>query len=268
MDDSYSKDFQPDHFDLSGEFGVNYRQDGKGMTKYALDKETEKTAGRFYYQESSSNKSYQGSDTGNSDTLTCICNSQKSPYCVRCVEWVIDVEFSSRKFCTEWNNGIHHYNIHGEPVYVKSMTSAEESLAVILSKPKLVKQKTNLLMRSVLNRAHTFLDPVILYLDRNDQVSRLRGSELMEAAKERVYKYYSPHGTWVSSEEFEVEILLDCGDPRQYQHANVAIANGFLNSEHITKQRLLNEQERPRGKGRRCPRKMSWKPSPSPLKES
>ncbi|KAJ5633518.1 hypothetical protein N7528_001360 [Penicillium herquei] len=189
MDDSYNNLLQPDHFDLSGEYdNLNDRQDGKGMAQYAVDKGTEKTAGKFHYQENSSDRSSQGNDTGNSDSSICICNSQKGAYCVRCVEWVTDVEFSSRKFCTEWDNGIHHYNIHGEPVYVKSMTSAEESLAIILSKPKLVKQRTNLLMRSLLNRAHKFLDPVILYLDRNDQVLKLRGSELMEAAKERVYK--------------------------------------------------------------------------------
>ncbi|KAJ5721181.1 uncharacterized protein N7483_009115 [Penicillium malachiteum] len=229
MNELYEKLLQPDYFDWSEEFNDdNDLHDVMKMTEYAGDQVTQRTPGKSNYQEDSSDRSYERSDTGHSDSHTCSYQTQQSPYCVLCVESAIDVEFSCRELSTDRDDEIHHYNFHGEPVNVQSTTSAEESLVIILSTPKDgFKHKKGLLMRSLLNCAHVFLDPVILFLDQNDQVLKLRGTALVDATEGRVNKYYSPHGTWFSAEVVKEEIVLDYGDQQQYRNANLAVANGF-----------------------------------------
>ncbi|KAJ6035861.1 hypothetical protein N7540_000140 [Penicillium herquei] len=57
------------------------------------------------------------------------------------LEWIdgtIDAEFSWRKFCTETDHEIHHYNPLRQPVYEPSGASAAKFLASILSTKKII----------------------------------------------------------------------------------------------------------------------------------
>ncbi|KAJ6007902.1 hypothetical protein N7540_011878 [Penicillium herquei] len=192
MNAFYENLLQHDCFDWNEEIDDDEDQhEVMEMTEYSGNKAPERSPGKFHYQENSSDGSYEGSDTGQYHSYACICQTQQSQYCVLCVERVIDVEFSWRKFSTERDDEIHHYNVHGEPVYAQSTTSPEESLVIILSTPK-----NGFGLREI-------------------YVLRLRGAALMEAAKGRVYKHYSPHGTWVLAYVIKDEIVLDDGDQQR-----------------------------------------------------
>ncbi|KAJ5710622.1 hypothetical protein N7488_004778 [Penicillium malachiteum] len=192
-----------------------------------------------------------------------ICSEDRN--CLNCLDRAIDGEFSWRKFCSEREEDIHHYNIFGHPVYEPSGTSAPESLAVILSrKENSPPDPENLLVISVLNRARAFIDPVIV--DVSQANLHLRGSKLVQSAQGRARKCYSPHGTWqLESNAQDIESAPD--DAASYCLPKTAIAAGFLDTAQIREQKEWNgEYEQSGSNSDSQPRKLSWQPHASPLR--
>ncbi|KAJ5619977.1 hypothetical protein N7510_003961 [Penicillium lagena] len=73
-------------------------------------------------------------------------------------------------------------------------TPPTESLALILSDPKIPQQSDEHRMQAIPSCAFTFLDPVVVNLYDEDSLLQMRGSKHVQAAKGRALKYHTPHG--------------------------------------------------------------------------
>ncbi|KAJ5708703.1 hypothetical protein N7488_008504 [Penicillium malachiteum] len=131
---------------------------------------------------------------------------------------------------------VHHFNWLGQGVRHRSATLPEESLAVMLAKPKVPEATDNYLVQSILRRAYRYLDPVIVCLDEEIDSSLLilRGSALQRAAAGHCFKHYTSHGEWMyDSEEPAKQNTVDIGEISTYLSPNSIIGNGFVRNGHI-----------------------------------
>ncbi|KAJ5720131.1 hypothetical protein N7493_007009 [Penicillium malachiteum] len=131
---------------------------------------------------------------------------------------------------------VHHFNWLGEVVPHRSATLPEESLAIMLAKPKVPEATDNYLVQSILRRAYRYLDPVIVCLDEEIDSSLLilRGSALQRAAVGHCFKHYTSHGEWMyDSEEPAKQNTVDIGEISTYLSPNSIIGNGFVRNGHI-----------------------------------
>lgn len=185
----------------------------------------------------------------------------------------VEHEFAWRQYDTYMDPEIHHYNFMGQPVYRASATSPSDSLAVIMSGPKVPEAQESLRVQSILRRANMFVDPVILNLYGIDESILLqRGSALRRAATGRVSTFYSPHGTWMGDNSEQTAFnVCDTGDVDTYVSNDVAVGNGFIRRGCIASRedwlRMRDERMSPMGRGRLA-RKMTWSPKASPLCQS
>ncbi|KAJ5646235.1 hypothetical protein N7490_002607 [Penicillium lividum] len=177
-------------------------------------------------------------------------------------------EFAWRKQSTFQYHSIHHFNWLGEGVLERSSTLPEESLAVMLSYPKVPQATDNYRVQAILRRAYTFLDPVLLSLDDvDDSILLLRGSALQHAAKDHVFKYYTAHGQWMFDDTEPIQnTTLDIGEVSTYVEPNVVIGNGFVKHDLLRSRAEFHKIRddtiasfSPARRGRH------WKPSPSRL---
>lgn len=181
--------------------------------------------------------------------------------------------FGWRHHCVDTEEEIHHFNWFGEPVYQQSATSPSESLAVILADPKVPEVKEDYRVYSILRRAYTFLDPVLVNLDiAADNLMMLRGSRLQLASAGRVFKYYTPHGQWMTqeTEDFE-QIAVDDGNIDTYLTTDRAVGNGFTQHSVVpsrTEWIKVRDDKVASLSPRRPPRKLSWQPKSSPLRQT
>ncbi|KAJ5179257.1 hypothetical protein N7492_002467 [Penicillium capsulatum] len=182
-------------------------------------------------------------------------------------------EFSRRQFETYLDPDIHHYSFLGEAVYEPSATPPSQSLAVIMSGPRVPEAQENLRVQAMLRPANKRLDPVILKLDGTDEsILQKRGCALEQAVAGRVSTFYTPHGTWMGDNSEQTAFnVCDTGDIHSYVSEDVDIGNGFIGRGSIISwadwSRMCDEQRSPLGQGR-VPRKMTWSPKPSPLRQS
>lgn len=185
----------------------------------------------------------------------------------------VEHEFAWRQYDTYMDPDIHHYNFMGQPVYEASATSPSDSLAVIMSGPKVPEAQEDLRVQSILRRANMFVDPVILNLYGIDESILLqRGFALRRATTGRVSTFYSPHGTWMGDNSEQTAFnVCDTGDVYTYVSDDVAVGNGFIGRGCIASRedwlRMRDERMSPLGRGR-LPRKMTWSPKASPLCQS
>ncbi|KAJ5577400.1 uncharacterized protein N7459_006364 [Penicillium hispanicum] len=191
------------------------------------------------------------------------------------LEWMmydIDNEFAWREDCLRGRE-IHHFNWMGEPVQQQSSTSPSESLAVMLADPKIPDVQENYRVLSILRRASAFVDPVVMNLDGMDEDALLlRGSKLQRATDGHVFKYYTPHGQWLSEETMSTgPIILDDGNLDTHLAPNLVVANGYTQGTVI---RSRGEWLRVRDEKIRAesptfpPRNLHWMPVPSSLRYS
>lgn len=138
--------------------------------------------------------------------------------------------FSYRTQLVRSDPTIHHFNWFGRPVFSRSATSPAESLAIILSKPKVPEPSENLRISSILHRASQVVDPVVVNLaGTDDNFLNLRSSELQHAATGHVHRYLSTHGWWLDDFQSREgpDLDLDTGNVVHYVMSDIAVANGF-----------------------------------------
>ena len=178
--------------------------------------------------------------------------------------------FADRQAWIEADEGNHQFNWMGSRVYTHSSTFSSESLAIIFSKPKSLQGSDIWRVHSVLNRAVRYIDPVLVLLDDKDEgLFELRGSELVRASTGCVFKFYSPHGLWLEDpNDSSEETTTDFGNIRAYEATDLAIVNGFVESNVIPSvsqwvESLDTVRDAP---GIQRPRRMTWERKPSPLR--
>jgi hypothetical protein len=74
--------------------------------------------------------------------------------------------FRWREYCIHVDGDIHHFSWFGYPVYEHSSTLPEVSLLFMLSNPKIPQLGDDYRLQSILCRATTYIDPVLVYLDK------------------------------------------------------------------------------------------------------
>ncbi|CAG8060847.1 unnamed protein product [Penicillium nalgiovense] len=178
--------------------------------------------------------------------------------------------FADRQAWIEADEDIHHFNWMGLRVYTHSSTSPSESLAIIFAKPKSLQGSAMWRVHSVLNRAIRYIDPVLVLLDDTDEsLFELRGSELVRASTGCVFKFYSPHGSWLEDpNDSSEETTTDFGNARAYEATDLAIGNGFVESSAIPSASHWVESRHKAcdTTGIQRPRRMTWERKPSPLR--
>jgi hypothetical protein len=178
--------------------------------------------------------------------------------------------FADRQAWVEADEEIHHFNWMGLRVYTHSSTSPSESLAIIFAKPKILQGSAMWRVHSVLNRATRYIDPVLVLLDDTDEsLLELRGSELVRASTGCVFKFYSPHGSWLEdANDSSEETTTDFGNVRAYEATDLAIGNGFVESAAIPSvSQWVESRDKARDThGIQRPRRMTWERKPSPLR--
>lgn len=193
---------------------------------------------------------------------------------IESMQLAVNVEFAHRRAClqADVDGDIHHFNWSGFPVFVHNPTPAVISLLFLLADPKVPPPGQEWRYDSIMRRASIFVDPVIVYLEKGWGDLCLRGSDLVQWATGRVFKFYSPHGHWSQDLRDLAEItVLDDGDLANYAANNTAAANGFV--EHFSiRSRAQWESSRDEcyyyaRKGRKSRRASFW-PTPSPLRQS
>ncbi|KAJ5924131.1 hypothetical protein N7466_008318 [Penicillium verhagenii] len=128
--------------------------------------------------------------------------------------------------------GVHHFNWWGQPVFHRSPSLPEESLAVLHATPKSFDDDDDLTKWVLLKNAQRGLDPVVV--DRVDKkayndLMTLRGSALQHAAKGRVWRAYSEYGSWRFDGEDENELNApDFAEMTLNLSPGVKVINGFL----------------------------------------
>lgn len=168
---------------------------------------------------------------------------------------------------------VHHFNWMGNPVYQHSSTPPTESLALILSEPKISQHSDEHRMQAILGCAFTFLDPVVvnLYDGHEDSLLQMRGSKLVQAANGRVFKYYTLHGQWTGDNRDQAgETALDDANPSTYYcNPDVAIGNGFVETSVLPSRMQYRERQDELAVQYYPNRKQNWwQPTPSRLRES
>ncbi|ETN42134.1 uncharacterized protein HMPREF1541_04075 [Cyphellophora europaea CBS 101466] len=92
----------------------------------------------------------------------------------------------------------HHLNWLGHPIEEKSFTRPATSLAIIMSKPKLLnrplEENDNYQLQVLLKSAFRYIDPVVFTGSR--EILKLGGTKLENAAIGQAQKFYSPCGWW------------------------------------------------------------------------
>ncbi|KAJ5116674.1 hypothetical protein N7456_001022 [Penicillium angulare] len=192
-------------------------------------------------------------------------SNDKKP-CMTCIGQAIDKEFCSRRVHTYHNPQIHHFNMDGQCVFGPNSTTPAECLAIILSQKQRTDPSLNgYLVKSIINRARVFVDPVATTLDPNSLY--LRGSELIDAAQGKVQKCFSDHGWWqlVAREAEGISVLPS--DPQVYLSTEILYASGFLNSPDINVARewVVDKASPYVRSPRGCSRKLNFKRKQSPL---
>ncbi|KAJ5086475.1 hypothetical protein NUU61_007782 [Penicillium alfredii] len=189
----------------------------------------------------------------------------------------VENEFAYRNVlvdCEDEASPIHHFNWMGTPVYEHSATPPEESLAVILAGPKVPRLGDQYRIASILQRASRLIDPVLTTLDgTRENLLKLCGTKLVRACAGNVFKFYTPHGVWIAdSKEMSGDTVPDNGSLDTYQASNLAIGNGFVQSSRIPSRSqwelARNEKLATSNKPSSPPRRLTWKPQPSPLLQS
>ncbi|KAF7712584.1 Uncharacterized protein PECH_002851 [Penicillium ucsense] len=144
-------------------------------------------------------------------------------------------EFWGRQHAVAVDTKIHHFNWLGHPVYQASGTAPTDSLAIILSGPKVPKENDSLRVKSMLKRASAFLDPVVVSLEKSSDSSSHRDFNQTHALRGHVSKFYTAHGTWFTqpSPLDAGLITLDTGSVAIYQSPHRAVGNGFVESSLI-----------------------------------
>ncbi|KAJ6016292.1 hypothetical protein N7540_010883 [Penicillium herquei] len=178
-------------------------------------------------------------------------DANMEPFCVSPIEEINreptdqDVEYLATAVVYEfaWRAGYmlqypdtHHFNWLGQGVSHRSTTLPEESLAIMLAKPKVPEATDNYLVQSILRRAYRYLDPVVVCLDEEIDSSLLilRGSTLQRAAAGHCFKHYTSHGEWMyDSEEPAQQNTVDIGEIGTYLASNSIVGNGFVRNRHI-----------------------------------
>lgn len=183
----------------------------------------------------------------------------------------VDTIFADRQAWIEADEDIHHFNWMGMRTYTHSSTSPCDSLAKILAKPKNPQGSATWRILSLLNRAGDYIDPVVVLLDDTENaLFNLRGSELVRASTGRVFKYYSPHGTWLEDPEDSGEATsTDFGNVQTYGATDLAIGNGFVESSAI---RSVSQWAECRNEAcdaswGRFPQRVTWVRRPSRLSQ-
>jgi hypothetical protein len=141
--------------------------------------------------------------------------------------WIAD-EFCyrGRVMYDDKNESVHHFNWYGNPVGQYSDTHPAHSLMFILSGPKAPEARDENRIRSILSRACHLVDPVI-YTGRLDVLGKT-GQDLVNAVIGNVYKFYTPHGSWMADgEDLEQQTVEDVGTIDIYKSHEGAVANGF-----------------------------------------
>ena len=184
-----------------------------------------------------------------------------------------DYEFGWRRFETSIDHNIHHYNFWGQPVYQRSSTPPSHSLAVIMSGPKSPRMQRSLRVMSTLSRAFQFVDPVIFDLDgTTPTVLHQRGFDLQRAATGCVSPFYTPHGSWIHDNSEEMaDHVCDNGDMKTYMSEDVVVGNGFIGRRVILSREdwaNIRDEKMAASEFRGRPRKITWQPKPSPLRQS
>ncbi|KAJ5337716.1 hypothetical protein N7452_004444 [Penicillium brevicompactum] len=170
------------------------------------------------------------------------------------------------------NNSIHHFSWAGYPVTHRSTTSPSDSLALIMSDPKVPRGSNKYRGQAMLNNAFPLVDPVIVFMDGiDDSMFELRGSKLAKASAGRAYKFYSPHGLWLDDSNEHSDVRYDSGCLDTYESGKAVVGNGFYGegairpiSQWIGKRQEIFEAS---DKSHSLPRKSTWKPKPSPLSQ-
>ena len=143
-------------------------------------------------------------------------------------EFEVSREFIKRVNQLYYDYEIHHFNWLGSPVYEYSSTPPAISLLYLLSDPKVPKQGDELRLQSILSRATTYIDPVLVSLEDGWEGLNAKGLELVRFATGRTSKFYTPHGQWIyDSNEKDDQTILDDGDVCIYISPNMAAGNGF-----------------------------------------
>ncbi|CAG8904121.1 unnamed protein product [Penicillium egyptiacum] len=199
------------------------------------------------------------------DRLSRTAESEDYSFAQQCVDNI----FADRQAWIEADEEIHHFNWMGIRAYTHSSTSPSDSLAIILAKPKNPQGSAIWRIQSLLSRAHHYIDPVLVLMDGTDNgLFELRGSELVRASTGRVFKFYSPHGTWLEDpNDSSEETTTDFGNVRTYDTSHLAFGNGFVESSPISSvAKWLESRDKAfDGPGIQRPRRMTWERKPSPL---
>lgn len=206
-------------------------------------------------------------DTADSDAITYPDDES------RILQSYFDAIYIYRDDLITEDDNIHHFSWTGHRVYHYSATSPSESLAIILATPKVPHGTNKWRMQAVLTSALPFIDPVVVFLDGDDEnVFQLRGSELIKALTGQVLKFYSPHGLWMEDPSDSSDITTyDTGTLDTYRAPGLAIGNGFYGVGPIRPvsnwidQRL--EAFEKLNRFDKIPRMRTWQAKPSPLRE-
>lgn len=166
---------------------------------------------------------------------------------------------------------IHHFNWFGEPVYQPSLTAPADSLTIILADPKVPEVKEDLRVQTLLRRAFTFLDPVVVNVEHAPRHLLLQrgSSQLQQAASECTSTYYTPHGQWMVDMEADLsKVVVDNGNIKTYMKPELAVGNGFVQSTQIRSSADWMQARADKIASLsqwKPPRKLGWKPVSSPL---
>ncbi|KAJ5994106.1 hypothetical protein N7451_009830 [Penicillium sp. IBT 35674x] len=221
------------------------------------------------------------SDTSSEDILTFSCERTARSW--EYMQEEVDDEFGSRHEHIHYVGNPHHFNWQGKPVMERSSTRPEESLAVMLAKPKIPRLLPDSpdtddwvdRIQVIVRNASRFIDPVLLILDEVDEsILDLRGSALQQASKGHVLKYYTGHGWWmVDGNEAMEDYNLDIGDVGSYLEPNVMVGNGFVAAGGLpTREEWQSLCDGMVSKvtskcKKKSHRKRDWKPKPSGLRQ-
>ncbi|KAE8391956.1 hypothetical protein BDV23DRAFT_182077 [Aspergillus alliaceus] len=147
------------------------------------------------------------------------------------MEEEVQYEFEFRDFCIgqDQRRLIHHFNWFGCPVYEPSGTPPAISLLFQMAKPKVPKYGDELRFQSIFSRATTFIDPVIVELEKGPDDLDRGGFKLVQFATGRTSKFYSLHGRWTEDKLERDECRTpDEGKVEQYQKDFVVCSNGLV----------------------------------------
>ncbi|KAJ5116673.1 hypothetical protein N7456_001021 [Penicillium angulare] len=241
----------------------------KGNFARAPNSEPEATSHGEQGEEATSSHSTQAEhmqyDATENNTCEDACSDNE--YCLRCMDKTIDAELARRQFWINLDPSIHHFNYDGQGVYDPTDTSPGECFAIIMAQKRHQESRSPgaYRIRSIINRARLFLDPIAGIVDAD--MLHLRGSELAQAVEGKVKKSYSTHGRWQFIEREAEEIYVSPAIPQCYLEANIIFDSGFMCSPEINmaKEYVAKRPSPyiPSPKGHR--RKWDWKPLPSPL---